>query len=232
MLPFGSCDAIPGRRGGAEPGASDAPGRDRSLRWVGVARGRRTERRPPHGGTDPSQCRRTGSRKFAARGRVPDDCGPALRSLSPGVRPAFRPRQRGGEVGGQRRAHVDRLAAGRMREREPRRVQELAPQPVPAGAAVLRVAGDGMADREQVRADLVRPPRLEPDPQQRVLRQRALDLEVGDGRRAARPCRTTSASARAGRGRAARRSCRAAPAAGPRPARGTRARGRAARARP
>jgi hypothetical protein len=69
-----------------------------------------------------------------------------------------------------------------MREREPRRVQELAPQPVAPRRAVLRVAGDRMADREQVRADLVRAAGLEPHAQQRVVRQRALDLEVRDRR--------------------------------------------------
>ena len=37
-----------------------------------------------------------------------------------------------------------------------------------------------MADRQQVRADLVRAPGLERHPQQRVLGQRALGLEVGD----------------------------------------------------
>ena len=57
----------------------------------------------------------------------------------------------------------------RMREREPGRVQELALQPVAAGAAVLRVAGDRVADRQQVRADLVRAAGLEPHAQQRVV---------------------------------------------------------------
>ena len=54
------------------------------------------------------------------------------------------------------------------------------PQPVPAGRAVLGVTGDRMADREQVRADLVRAAGLQPHAQQGVVRERALDLEVRD----------------------------------------------------
>ena len=120
----------------------------------------------------------------------------------------------------------------RVREREPRGVQELAREPVAAGRAVLRVARDRVADRQQVRADLVRAAGLEPHAQQRVVRQRALDLEVRDRLARLVGVGRDRACARGGRGRAARRSCRGAPAGGPRRARGTRARGRAARAPP
>ena len=51
-------------------------------------------------------------------------------------------------------------------------VQELALEPEHAGAAVLRVAGHGVVDRLQVRADLVRAPGLEPHAQQRVALER------------------------------------------------------------
>ena len=69
-----------------------------------------------------------------------------------------------------------------MREREPRRVQELPAQAVQPGRAVLRIAAHGMADRQQVDADLVRAPGLQPHAQQRRARQRAVDLEVRDRR--------------------------------------------------
>ena len=68
-----------------------------------------------------------------------------------------------------------------MIEGEPRRVEELALEPVAAGVAVVGIAGHRIADRQQVRADLMRAPGLERHPQQRVVRQRALGLEVRDG---------------------------------------------------
>ena len=67
-----------------------------------------------------------------------------------------------------------------MREREPRRVQELPPEPV-VGHAVDAVADDGQVDRGQVDADLVRPAGLEADVEQRVAAEQPLDLEVRDG---------------------------------------------------
>ena len=71
---------------------------------------------------------------------------------------------------------------------EPRAVEELARQPQSATAcatAVDLVATDRMADRQHVRADLVRAPGLELDAQQRAAGKLLDDLEVGD--RAARP---------------------------------------------
>ena len=68
-----------------------------------------------------------------------------------------------------------------MGEREALGVQELALEAM-AGLSVLGVAEHRMADRQQVRADLMRAPGLQPDAQQRAVRQRALDLEVRDGR--------------------------------------------------
>src|SRR4051812_16788745 len=86
-----------------------------------------------------------------------------------------------GEVGRKRRGDVDDLLRDRVREGQARGVEELALEAEEAGAAVLGVPGDGMPDRLEVRADLVRAARLQPHPQQRVGRQRALRLEVGDG---------------------------------------------------
>ena len=50
------------------------------------------------------------------------------------------------------------------------------------GAAVLPVTTHRVADRLQVDADLVGPPRLEPDAQQGRVGQLPLDLEVGHRR--------------------------------------------------
>ena len=77
---------------------------------------------------------------------------------------------------------VDRLPAHRMREGEARGVQELALEPEAPGRAVVGVAGDRVADRLEVGADLVGAAGLERHPQQRGSRgQRALEREVGDG---------------------------------------------------
>ena len=65
-----------------------------------------------------------------------------------------------------------------MREREAARVQELPLEPELVGTAVHRVPGDGEVDRSEMHADLVRPPRLEPDGEQRVAREELADLEV------------------------------------------------------
>src|SRR5688572_703972 len=62
-------------------------------------------------------------------------------------------------------------------------VQELALQAERAAAGAAPVAGvpaDRMADRRQVRADLVRAPRLEAHAQQRAARQALDHLEMGD----------------------------------------------------
>ena len=100
-----------------------------------------------------------------------------------------------------------------------------------AGAAVLGVAGHRVADRQQVRADLVRAPGLEPHPQQRVAGQRALGLEVGDRARGLVGVgRDPRAHAAVAAERRVDRPARA-PAGGPRRARGTRARSRARAAR-
>src|SRR3954452_3501200 len=56
------------------------------------------------------------------------------------------PRERLLEILGKRRDDVDGHARARVRERQPRRVQELAPQPVQALVAVVGVAADGVAD--------------------------------------------------------------------------------------
>ena len=54
-------------------------------------------------------------------------------------------------------------------EAQPVRVEELPLETEVAGDAVDRVAADGQPDRLEVDADLVRPPRLEPHLEQRVL---------------------------------------------------------------
>ena len=86
-------------------------------------------------------------------------CGPALPSPTSGgparshsrAAPAPRRGRRAAASGRRRGSPVTG-----MREREPRGVQELALEAVAARRAVLGVAGDRMADRQQVRADLVR----------------------------------------------------------------------------
>ena len=86
-------------------------------------------------------------------------------------------------------------------------MQELPLEPEVAGDAVDRVADDRQVDRRQVHADLVRPPRLEPDAQQRVRGpSSSSDLEVRDRVARRRRCRASAASGRAGRGRSAPRS--------------------------
>ena len=85
----------------------------------------------------------------------------------------------GFQIGGERRLGVDRFAGDRMREREPCGMQELALQ-FEVRHAVDPVARDGQVDRREVDADLVRPPRLEPHPQQRVPGQQLDHLEVCD----------------------------------------------------
>src|SRR5260221_3555337 len=87
-------------------------------------------------------------------------------------------RQRALELGRQRRGDVDRLARDRMPEGEPRRMEELALEPELAAAAGERVARDREVDRLEMHADLVRPPRLERDSQERVTPEQLLDLEV------------------------------------------------------
>src|SRR5215210_2499465 len=58
-------------------------------------------------------------------------------------------RERGLEVGRERRRDVDRPVAVRVREAQPRRVEELAVEPELGAVAVGRVAADRMADRGQ-----------------------------------------------------------------------------------
>src|SRR5919204_977484 len=73
---------------------------------------------------------------------------------------AAAPRERRREVGRERRLDVDALAGDRVREREPRRVQELALEAELKRLAVEGVARDRQLDRRQVDADLVRAPGL------------------------------------------------------------------------
>ena len=61
------------------------------------------------------------------------------------------------------------------------RVQELPLEAEVAPHAVARVAGHREVDRGEVHADLVGPPRLERDLEERVLGQEVHELEVGHG---------------------------------------------------
>ena len=60
-------------------------------------------------------------------------------------------------------------------------MQELALQTEHPRGPVLGVAGDGVADRLQVHADLVGAARVQPQAQQRVRGERAIEREVGAG---------------------------------------------------
>src|SRR5581483_8822336 len=79
------------------------------------------------------------------------------------------------EVLRQRRGDVDGLARDRVREREPRGVEELAREAELACTAVERVAGDGQPDGGKVDSDLVGSPGLERDAQERMPREGLLD---------------------------------------------------------
>ena len=65
-----------------------------------------------------------------------------------------------------------------MPEYEPGCVQKLPFEPEIARPAVQRVPGDRQVDGREVHADLMRPARLERDPQQGVPRQELLHLEM------------------------------------------------------
>ena len=106
-------------------------------------------------------------------------------------------------------------------------MQELALEAVAAGAAVGGVAGQRVADRGEVGADLVRAPGLQPRLQVALAGRAARAPRNGCGPRARRRRRPPSGGAGARRGRSARRSSRCASRAGRRPAPGRRARPRA-----
>src|SRR5205085_12109703 len=88
--------------------------------------------------------------------------------------------ERLGQIGRERRLGLDLLARERVREGEPRCMEELALE-AEAGDAVDPVADDGEIDGREVDADLVRAACLEPDAQERMLRQQLDDLDVRDG---------------------------------------------------
>ena len=96
------------------------------------------------------------------------------------------------------------------------------------GVPVARIAGDRMADRGEVGADLVRAAGLQAGLDQGVGGQRLEHREVGARRRGRRGRGRRASRGRGGRGRAARRSCPCASAGGPRPAPGRCARPRGA----
>ena len=82
----------------------------------------------------------------------------------------------------QRRPHLDRCPGFRMVEREPRGVEELPAQAVAVRLAVLGVADDRVADRQQVRADLMRAACLEVHFHQGCLAEGFQDFVVRNGR--------------------------------------------------
>ena len=226
MLPFGSLMRFPGvRRSGTR--RIGAPGRDRSLRWVGSPGvGGQCRSAPRLGRTTSSVDERVraslllGPRSGSVRAGppLPTSGGPAR--LPPG--PAPRPGPRAAASGRRppRRstgcANASRAACRNWRSR-----------PSAPGGAVLRVAGDRVADRQQVRADLVRAAGLEPHAQQLssgsarsiskwviASRGSSVSVERRVRTRRSRPSGASIVPAQA-------------PAGGPRRARGTRARSRA-----
>src|SRR5215211_9113176 len=84
-----------------------------------------------------------------------------------------------GQIGRERRLHLDAFARERVREAEPRRVEELAAEPG-VRSAVDGVADDRKPDRREMHADLVRASGFEPDAQERVVADQLNELEVGD----------------------------------------------------
>src|ERR1044072_833802 len=89
--------------------------------------------------------------------------------------------QRCGKVGGKLRGEAQRLAADRGGEGRPVRGQELALEAVLHLAAVGRVAGQRVADRGEVGADLVRAAGLQPGLQVGLGGERLEHLEMGAG---------------------------------------------------
>src|SRR5204863_109907 len=79
------------------------------------------------------------------------------------------------------RFRLQALARDRVREREPRGVEELALEAEVAGTAVHRIARDREADRLEMDADLVRAAGLERDAEERVAAQQLDDLEMRQG---------------------------------------------------
>ena len=119
----------------------------------------------------------------AGAARFPAEAGNAGRPVRARRRAALRRQalQVAGQVVRQRRLDVDPLAGERVREREPRRVQELPPE-TGLGHAVDAVADDtgrSIAAR-CTRIWCVRPV-SRVHAQQRVVAEHALDLEVRDG---------------------------------------------------
>src|SRR6188472_2683976 len=109
-----------------------------------------------HGTTAPGADRRVVER---GRRMVPD-----------GPRTSVAGKREGGlEIRRQRRADVDRGPRHRMLQPEPVRMEKLPFEPEIVGHAVDGVAADGKPDRLEVDADLVRPPGLEPDVEERVV---------------------------------------------------------------
>ena len=115
---------------------------------------------PTSGEVSCFQCRRTSCRKIRGRRCVGDvRAGPPfpyLRWTGPLLSSVARVRARRSRSAGSGDRTSTAPPVDRVREREPGGVQELALEPVAAGRAVLGVAGDRVADRQQVRADLVR----------------------------------------------------------------------------
>src|ERR671915_1898361 len=91
------------------------------------------------------------------------------------------PRECLGEVRRERGLDVDPLGRERVLEGEAAGVEELALEREVSANAVDRVARDREADRREVHADLMRPPRLQAYDEQRVPRHELLDLEVRHG---------------------------------------------------
>ncbi len=83
-------------------------------------------------------------------------------------------RERRSEIRRQLGADVDLGLRDRMLEPQPVRVEELPLEAEVVGDAVDRVAADGKPDRLEMDADLVRPARLEPNVEERVVAHASL----------------------------------------------------------
>ena len=132
-------------------------------------------------------------------------------------------RQRRPHVGRQLRRERHLLAGRRVNEAEQPRVQRLPSERVGDGAhreiarrpAVDLVAQQRAAERRQVHAHLVRPPRLEPRLHPRRARELLGEAPVGDGALARCAPGWRTSCARADRARRACRSARSAPGGAP-----------------
>jgi len=85
------------------------------------------------------------------------------------------------QIGRQGRLEIQLDLRDRVDEPKPLRMQELPLETEVALHTVGRIAGDGKIDLGEMDADLMRPPRLEADVEQRMLGHQFNQLEPGHG---------------------------------------------------